>query len=451
MSNRLTPSNLKVLKSGGTYVVGSVDFWNNPVFGSDRSIDQIELHVYDLDDNLLKSSRISDFEIASSGNVILKPGDDLRKIGLLSGEYKVNYNFFRNVAGSNDIILVETTPTNYGNVYSGPPSITGHGERPYWINDDGVIFKGQKGDTGAPEELDIRELKYFIQAISPSRKEIRLAPLDIKLEKYKNDFAKLYITDRTYTANHDGGMGRLTLQDSSTFEFTVGSYISQDEKIHPNMIGGTLRIEKAFITKYNITQTALNILNSSMIEPEYDWSSTGLDWDSSLQSDAVKPNLGWSTGYSSWVQSPGIGYHAMWVEGEGKDGKISIKFIDKNSEYSQPHRQLSVFNSPMESLASKGISAGDIIRITWNQKSNANKYIKFRMKYKPYFVETQPTVPPTGFVDRYTETKPTDAPLGFTTGIIPTADFIMTLDGIPTANFIMTLTGLPVASFSMNI
>ena len=58
------------------------------------------------------------------------------------------------------------------------------------------------------------------------------------------------------------------------------------------MIGGTLRIEKAFITKYNITQTALNILNSSMIEPEYDWSSTGLDWDSSLQSDAVKPNLG---------------------------------------------------------------------------------------------------------------------------------------------------------------
>jgi hypothetical protein len=54
----------------------------------------------------------------------------------------------------------------------------------------------------------------------------------------------------------------------------------------------------------------------------------------------------------------------MWVEGEGKDGALAIKIIDNNDVYSLPHRQMSIFNDNNDSLASKGIAHGDILKVT---------------------------------------------------------------------------------------
>jgi hypothetical protein len=269
---RLAEKDLNVLKAGGTFVVGNNDYWNSPIFGSDTALDKVEIHVHDADDNLIKSGYVTDYEVNSSGNVVLKPGDTLRQMGFLSGEYKVVYNFLRNIAGQDDIVLVETLPENIGTVYSGPPNITGFGRQDYWVNEDGIIFKGQEGDTSMPEELDIRELKYFIQAISPSKTEVRLAPLDIKLAKYKNDFAKLYTDEKTYVPIHLDGKANLQLQDSSTFEFTVADYHVTDPQITEFMSGGTLKIEDAFITGYDMTQTSLLIRNTNQIETVFDWS-----------------------------------------------------------------------------------------------------------------------------------------------------------------------------------
>jgi len=271
-NQRLTETDLKVLKAGGTYAVGNNDFWNSPIFGSIASTDRVEIHVYDSSDNLIKSGNVADFQVASSGNIILKPGDTLRRMGFLSGDFKVVYNFFRNIAGQDDIVLVETLPTNFGNVYSGPPSVTGFEQQDYWVNSDGIIFKGQEGDTSMPEELDVRELKYFVQDISPSKTEIRLAPLDIKLNSYKNNFAKLYTDEKTYMPVHLDGKANLQLQDSSTFEFQVADYHISDEQVNEFMVGGTLKIEKAFITGYDRTHTALVIKDINQIESDFEWS-----------------------------------------------------------------------------------------------------------------------------------------------------------------------------------
>jgi len=100
----------------------------------------------------------------------------------------------------------------------------------------------------------------------------------------------------------------------------------------------------------------------------------------------------------------------MWVDGEGKDGATAIKVIDNNGIYSFPHRQMSVFNNGNESLASKGISHGDFIRATWDQKSNASKYIGVRLKYTPYFSELEPILPPMGFTGSWSEIQPIDPP-----------------------------------------
>ena len=289
--SRLTDKDLKILKAGGTYAVGNNDFWNSPLFGTVAATDRVEIHVYDLSDNLITSGKVSDYQIASSGNIILKPGDTLRKMGFLSGDFKVVYNFFRNIAGQDDIVLVETLPTKIGMVYSGPPSVTGFEQQDYWVNSDGVIFKGQEGDTSMPEELDVRELKYFVQAISPSKTEIRLAPLDIKLDSYKNNFANLYTDEMVYTPDTRGSYGRLHLQDSSTFEFNIPSYYVQSTRINENMVGGKLRIEDAFITGYNRTHTALIILDTNVIVTDFEYSPTDTDWDSILHVDAVRPTL----------------------------------------------------------------------------------------------------------------------------------------------------------------
>ena len=289
--SRLTDKDLKILKAGGTYAVGNNDFWNSPLFGSVAPTDRVEIHVYNSSDNLIKSGNVSDFQVASSGNIILKPGDTLREMGFLSGEFKVVYNFFRNVAGQDDIVLVETLPTKLGMVYSGPPSVTGFERQDYWVNSDGIIFKGQEGDTSMPEELDVRELKYFVQAISPSKKEIRLAPLDIKLPTYKQDFEKLYTDEAVYTPVIVRGDGRLHLQDSSTFEFTIPAIANSDTRINEFMVGGKLRIEDAFITGYNRTHTALIILDTNVIVTDFEYSPTDTDWDSILHVDAVRPTL----------------------------------------------------------------------------------------------------------------------------------------------------------------
>ena len=412
MTSRLTDDNLKVLKSGGSYVVGSTDFWNKPIFGSMAESDFVEIHVYDLNDNLIKSGKISDFEVGSSGNVILKPGDSLRTMGFISGEYKVVYNFFRDIAGTDDFVLVDTRKDNSGVVYTGPPSYTGFNEKDYWVNSDGVIFKGQEGDTASPEELDIRELKYFVQEISPSRTEVRLAPLDIKLDKYKDDFANLYIDSATYVPKITDDGGQLRLQNSSTFEFTIDKYTSGDSKVNSNMIGGLLRIEDAFITDYTTSQTSITVADSSKLETVFDWNPTDQDWDSSLHIDAVRPEGRWSYGYQRWVTNPSVGYHPMWVENEGKNNSLAIKFIDDNSAYSLEHRQMSVFKDE-ESLASKGISHKDIIQIMWNQKANSSKYLRMRVKYKTLVSEEKPTEPPIGFIPDNTEPVPTSPPEGF--------------------------------------
>lgn len=280
--SRLNEKDLKVLKAGGTFVVGNNDYWNSPIFGTLSERDHVEIHIYNESGDLIKSGKVSDFEIASSGNVILKPGDDLRKMGLLSGEYKVTYNFFRNLAGKNESVLVETLPENIGEVYTGN----------YWVNDDGIVFKGQEGDTSAPEELDVRDLKFFVQAISPSRTEIRLAPLDIKLDTYKNDFTQLYMDEKTYFPDTRAAHGRLYLQDPSTTEFTIPSYYAHSKKVNEFMVDGTLTIDNAFTTEYTTTSTSLLIHDINMIEPQFDWSYADQPWESSLHVDAVNPDHG---------------------------------------------------------------------------------------------------------------------------------------------------------------
>lgn len=92
-------------------------------------------------------------------------------------------------------------------------------------------------------------------------------------------------------------------------------------------------------------------------------------WDDSLHPDAILVN-GWSSGYNSGVGSPAVGYHARWVYG-GIDGPTDpcIFFQDQNNRFGLGHRWLGVSRS-LGTPASLGWAVGDVITVSWWQKSS---------------------------------------------------------------------------------
>ena len=141
-------------------------------FGSSKD-DYVEVFLYDTNDNLLETNIVeeSDYRIDSDG-VKLKTGTILRKMGFDRGRYRVKYNFLRKTAGSYETVLVDGD----NKIYNGP----------FHVMDNGNIMKGAEHTDGA-ERLLLKENKYLVQEISPTRNEVRIISQNIDDEKYKND------------------------------------------------------------------------------------------------------------------------------------------------------------------------------------------------------------------------------------------------------------------------
>ena len=98
----------------------------------------------------------------------INPGIILRRNGYFSGEYDIEFNFFREIAGSNQTVLVDSN----NQIYTGE----------YDVLIDGSIVK--QGTNSEVRELDY---KYFVHQISNDKKEIRLATLPIKTNNIKKN------------------------------------------------------------------------------------------------------------------------------------------------------------------------------------------------------------------------------------------------------------------------
>lgn len=141
-------------------------------FGSSKE-DYIEVFLYDTNDNLIETSIVenSDYSI-DNGKVKLKTGTILRKMGYDRGRYRVKYNFLRKIAGSYETVLTDTN----NQIYNGP----------FHVMDNGNIMKGAEHTEGA-EKLLLKENKYLIQEISPTRNEVRIISQNIDDKKYIDD------------------------------------------------------------------------------------------------------------------------------------------------------------------------------------------------------------------------------------------------------------------------
>jgi len=444
MSSKLSERDKQILKVGGTFIPGTRRFEGGP-FGNGEENDYIKLSIIEPTTNRIITSKEVAPNIIDS-QIVVKPGIDIREMGFASGRFNFRYEFFRRLAGSEDVVLINTKEGNLGDIYNGP----------YFLKPNGDYHAGtpaqlrESGDEVA-FQLMPKKMNYEVAEISPSRTEIRIRAKQINDDVYKDDlydrgFAfKTFISDDDYrhrtntepvvrfynpfnpdmTSPSNAGFGahsggppvdddptatHLLLENGAGFSFKP---IMQDASIRIKDAYVIGEREEIVITENNILSNPSGdtIIFDDNLNPQ---KPTGVQ-DIELHTDAIKVEawsdgiLGYNNPQQGFYGTGPIGYHAKWVKGEGRNGGQCIKFIDRNAIYRNDtqwpgeqgvHRPL-VITSGLPAISNYGVSPGqDLFYITYFQKSSdINKGANISIKYGAGFGvgEPRPTEPPAGF------------------------------------------------------
>lgn len=117
MASKLSNRDKQLLKVGGTFVPGTRRFEGGP-FGNGEENDFIKLSIIEPTTNRIITSKEVEPNIIDS-QIVVKPGVDIREMGFASGRFSFRYEFYRRLAGSEDVVLINTKDGNYGDIYNG--------------------------------------------------------------------------------------------------------------------------------------------------------------------------------------------------------------------------------------------------------------------------------------------------------------------------------------------
>ena len=255
MKNKLSEKDLELLQIKGNVNIDPTipkysylfPRFDGGVDGNER--DYVEAHIYDTSENFLESAVVNKEYVnkAEDNSIKIKTGTFLRKIGYDRGRYVVKYNFFRKMAGDHKPILVDA-----GGVIFNEAIDTDDGGN-IAIQSDGRIFTKNKEQN---IELFLRENKYFIHEISPSRQEVRLAAQQIKNDKYLRDFFNLQRESKRIgsTGTIDSHLQFVPDQQgdgaSAATSTTLKLVNPNGNEFSKNLIGGVLEIPTAFVSHF---------------------------------------------------------------------------------------------------------------------------------------------------------------------------------------------------------
>ena len=168
MSSKLTERDKILLKAGGMFTPGTRKYEGGP-FGTQLADirgaeDYVLISVIEPSTGRVILSKELE-PINQDGRVIVKPGIDLREMGFASGRFNFRYEFYRRLAGSDDVVLVRSDEGQEGNIYDGP----------YYINAKNQYLSGGPNmDEDQSFELIPTRLNYEVAEISNARDEIRI-------------------------------------------------------------------------------------------------------------------------------------------------------------------------------------------------------------------------------------------------------------------------------------
>jgi len=248
--SRLKPNDYEILDSGAYRIPGKVVGVDSPEFG-DAATDYIEMVISTptgvfLDSFVIaRGDECTQYKTLDENNqdiFSINPGIFMREKGYFSGEYNIEFNFLREVAGSEQGVLVDRE----NKIYNGT----------YFVSNRGLIYKGGEAN---PDELEKDEFllrekdyKFFIDEISADRTEVRLATLPIKSGRYNTEFKGLGSDEIVLDYNK-------TLQDTGDKIFEIPDL--QSNTLPQNIIGGELVIRDAYkVPGLNINKDTFDAL-----------------------------------------------------------------------------------------------------------------------------------------------------------------------------------------------
>ena len=231
--SRLNQKDLQILQTGLDIDFNSPEYsYLDGAFGENPN-DYIEVLIHDEQENFLESGIVEkeNYEIRPLG-VKLKTGTILRKFGYDRGRYVVKYNFFRKTAGSYENLLVDENQIPF----SGESN----------INEQTGKMTDENG-----RELFIKENKYLIHEISPSRTELRLTAKNIRGRQYVSEFFNLQRGKKVISSMLGNEFVRDPAQffvpEGGTEELTNTNKIKLSIPTTTNMVGGYIYFNNAYV------------------------------------------------------------------------------------------------------------------------------------------------------------------------------------------------------------
>jgi|MDSV01.2.fsa_nt_gb hypothetical protein len=234
--SRLNEIDSNILLTGKNIDFNSTEYsYLDGEFGENLN-DYVEVLIYDEEENFLESGIVDkgDYTI-NSIDVKLKTGTILRKFGYDRGRYVVKYNFFRKLAGSYENLLVDENQISLE-------------------QDTELNINEQTGKITADDgrEVFIKENKYLIHEISPSRTELRIIVQNIRDNKYQSEFFNLQRNIKLITSADVNQPG----EDPQTVSFTgadpeaklISTQIELPIVTTTNMVGGFVYLQNAYVS-----------------------------------------------------------------------------------------------------------------------------------------------------------------------------------------------------------
>ena len=198
-------------------------------FGT-SDLDYVEVLLYDRNDNLIETSIVdrSDYVINNNDDVELKTGTILRKLGYDRGRFRVKYKFLRKVAGSDETILLDKDNKIY--------------DKDFTVTEGGQIL-----DTNG-DNLSIKENKYVIHEISPTRTEVRVIAQNISDAEYNENLIQTGIESKKINIpNISVKFGEKNNKNVEQLQNT--KILETSEPLDRNFIGSILYLNNSFISE----------------------------------------------------------------------------------------------------------------------------------------------------------------------------------------------------------
>mgnify|MGYP003646582066 FL=1 len=234
--SRLNEIDSNILQTGAQINFNSPEYsYLDGEFGQNPN-DYVEVLIHDEEENFIESGIVDKGDFTSLFICVkLKTGTILRKFGYDRGRYVVKYNFFRKLAGSYENLLVDENQQTL--------------EQDTELNINEQTGKITSVDTGG--EVFIKENKYLIHEISPSRTELRITTQNIRDRQYQSDFFNLQRGKKIISST----LGDEFVRDPVSFtgadleQKTLSNQIELSIPTTTNMVGGFIYLNDVYAIK----------------------------------------------------------------------------------------------------------------------------------------------------------------------------------------------------------